>query len=232
MNIILKQRLAKREHCDGIFLFSFPGKAVTHHRKGFTLVEVIVVLVILAILAAIAIPALTGYIDKAKDKEWIAKARNLIVAYRTILDESYANGTFNETQKKSIQDGNVTSAACKNFYGSLGDNNAWNPSIQTQINQLVGWDEQYYAWSLIGPYSPDSTALNADGFSVMFRSIKIPINKNTATTYSGTITMVTYRLERMTDMSIVNLYVTQDWQKNNFKYDPNAGYEVYHLSNS
>ena len=38
-------------------------------NKGFTLVEVIVVLVILAILAAIAIPALTGYIDKAKDKE-------------------------------------------------------------------------------------------------------------------------------------------------------------------
>ena len=38
-------------------------------NKGFTLVEVIVVLVILAVLAAIAIPALTGYIDKAKNKE-------------------------------------------------------------------------------------------------------------------------------------------------------------------
>ena len=35
-------------------------------RKGFTLVELIVVLVILAILAALLIPALTGYIDKAK----------------------------------------------------------------------------------------------------------------------------------------------------------------------
>ena len=36
-------------------------------KKGFTLVELIVVLVILAILAALLIPALTGYIDKAKN---------------------------------------------------------------------------------------------------------------------------------------------------------------------
>ena len=35
-------------------------------KRGFTLVELIVVLVILAILAALLIPALTGYIDKAK----------------------------------------------------------------------------------------------------------------------------------------------------------------------
>ena len=36
------------------------------NKKGFTLVELIVVLVILAILAALLIPALTGYIDKAR----------------------------------------------------------------------------------------------------------------------------------------------------------------------
>ena len=37
-------------------------------KGGFTLVELIVVLVILAILAALLIPALTGYIDRAKEK--------------------------------------------------------------------------------------------------------------------------------------------------------------------
>ena len=35
-------------------------------KRGFTLVELIVVLVILAVLAALLIPALTGYIDKAR----------------------------------------------------------------------------------------------------------------------------------------------------------------------
>ena len=41
-------------------------KRMRKDNKGFTLVELIVVLVILAILAAILVPALLGYIDKAK----------------------------------------------------------------------------------------------------------------------------------------------------------------------
>jgi prepilin-type N-terminal cleavage/methylation domain-containing protein len=40
------------------------------NTTGFTLVELIVVIVILGILLAIAIPALTGYIQKAQDEEW------------------------------------------------------------------------------------------------------------------------------------------------------------------
>jgi prepilin-type N-terminal cleavage/methylation domain-containing protein len=59
-------------------------------REGFTLVEVIVVIVIIAILAAIGVSALTGYIDKAKDKEFIYKARNVKMAMQTIIDETYA----------------------------------------------------------------------------------------------------------------------------------------------
>ena len=37
-----------------------------HHSSAFTLVELIVVLVILAVLAAMLVPALTGYIRKAR----------------------------------------------------------------------------------------------------------------------------------------------------------------------
>ena len=59
-------------------------------KGGFTLVELIVVLVILAILAALLIPALTGYIDKAKEKSIIAETRQVVMAAQTIADEKYA----------------------------------------------------------------------------------------------------------------------------------------------
>lgn len=58
-------------------------------KKGFTLVELIVVLVILAILAALLVPALIGYIDKAKEKQIIAEARQAVMAAQTLVDEKY-----------------------------------------------------------------------------------------------------------------------------------------------
>ncbi|WP_455558955.1 prepilin-type N-terminal cleavage/methylation domain-containing protein [Agathobaculum hominis] len=60
-------------------------------KGGFTLVELIVVLVILAILAALLIPALTGYIDRAKEKNVIAETRQCVMAAQTLYDEAYAN---------------------------------------------------------------------------------------------------------------------------------------------
>ena len=59
-------------------------------RCAFTLVELIVVLVILAILAALLIPALTGYIDKAKEKSVTAECRQVVMAAQTLADEKYA----------------------------------------------------------------------------------------------------------------------------------------------
>ncbi len=65
-------------------------KKLKENKKGFTLVELIVVLVILAILAALLIPALTGYIDKAKQKDIIAETRSTVMAAQTLVDEEYA----------------------------------------------------------------------------------------------------------------------------------------------
>lgn len=65
-------------------------KKIRENKKGFTLVELIVVLVILAILAALLIPALTGYIDKAKEKQIIAETRQVVMAAQTLADEEYA----------------------------------------------------------------------------------------------------------------------------------------------
>lgn len=65
-------------------------KLKENKKKGFTLVELIVVLVILAILAALLIPALTGYIDRAKKKDIIAETRQTVMAAQTLVDEAYA----------------------------------------------------------------------------------------------------------------------------------------------
>lgn len=68
------------------------NKLKKNNKKGFTLVELIVVLVILAILAALLVPALTKYIDKAKEKQIIAETRQAVMAAQTLADEQYAAG--------------------------------------------------------------------------------------------------------------------------------------------
>ena len=64
-------------------------KKLKENKKGFTLVEMIVVLVILAILAALLVPAVTGYIDRAKKKSVIAETRQAVMAAQTLVDEAY-----------------------------------------------------------------------------------------------------------------------------------------------
>lgn len=72
-------------------------------KKGFTLVELIVVLVILAILAALLIPALTGYIDKAKEKQIIAETRQVVMAAQTLVDEVYGTISLSDVDSAEIK---------------------------------------------------------------------------------------------------------------------------------
>lgn len=79
------------------------------NKKGFTLVELIVVLVILAILAALLVPALTGYIDKAKEKSIEAKTRNIVMATQTLIDEQYGKVALSTPLKADVNIGDATS---------------------------------------------------------------------------------------------------------------------------
>ena len=90
-------------------------------KKGFTLVELIVVLVILAILAALLVPALTGYIDKAKEKSIEAKTRNIVMATQTLIDEKYGTVNLGTTLVANVDIGTATSVANGKFTIAAGD---------------------------------------------------------------------------------------------------------------
>ena len=66
------------------------AKKARENKKGFTLVELIVVLVILAILAAMMVPALLGWIDEARNKQYVLEARSVYMAAQAVADELYS----------------------------------------------------------------------------------------------------------------------------------------------
>ena len=67
-------------------------KKMRKDNKGFTLVEIIVVIVILAILAAILVPALLGYIDRAKQQQIVLNAKSALTAAQAEMSNQYAKG--------------------------------------------------------------------------------------------------------------------------------------------
>lgn len=67
-------------------------------KEGFTLVELIVVIAILGILAGIAVPAYSGYVDKAKEA---ADLSNL-AAIKTAVDATVTEIEMGEFDVNSI----------------------------------------------------------------------------------------------------------------------------------
>ena len=131
-------------------------------NKGFTLVELIVVLVILAILAAILVPALLGYIDKAREKQTTTNAEAAYVAAQALATEAYGkledDPCTNYVKLSKIKD--LTDLRNKDikeiyvkFNGDTGSNTSQNNSANTGklehknyiISEFIYYDGTYYA---------------------------------------------------------------------------------------
>lgn len=126
-------------------------------KKGFTLVELIVVLVILAVLAAMLVPALTGYIKRARQEKDYQMAATVLTAAQSAATYQYSKA-----------DPTTTTFTIK------GDTDAGN---NTTVMQLIGDDS--------GKVSDINFTANKDGVitkgSVKINGYTYTWNPKTAT---------------------------------------------------
>ena len=156
-------------------------------NKGFTLVELIVVLVILAILAAILVPALLGYIDKAKQQKSVRKMHDIQVAATSALVEYYGiqkdevtvkfnlrtytvngrtvsaynitNWTFAALQKQDSTGNDCSDAVVKSMLNYLESNKNTKDKVYTFKN---------YGNSTYGKKASEVAKAGAEGLIILF----------------------------------------------------------------
>jgi prepilin-type N-terminal cleavage/methylation domain-containing protein len=227
---------------------------------GFTLVELIVVIVILGILAAIAIPALTGYIAKAEDKQYEMEARDASIAMRTVLDEAWAKGEINAVPYSDSVHLSTMDFFTRGMQGS--DNAEWFHapmlSVIVALRQTEPTADVTYlfrrAAALTGEfYTSDDDDIENERFWVYYPFAQKGSGATAASAdgflygvcpqgqASGNPAIcVTYRLSRV-DASSFDEFETAilgdtgdiDFDSETYgsaHYDASAGYEVYHFT--
>lgn len=148
-------------------------KKAREDNKGFTLVELIVVLVILAILAAILVPALLGYIDRAKESQYELEAKAVLTAMQGEASQLYANA--NLKSKLAVTDFYKDSKLTK--YGTRveqtsGVSNLTVTSLTTAFSgtdtDVDNTEKLHQAYTIIGVTITFTSAANGKNVTCVF----------------------------------------------------------------
>ncbi len=137
-------------------------KRTLRSRRGFTLVELIVVLVIAGITASFAVPALTGYIDNAKEKQAVSETQACVETATRIAAQKYAKWQKNTTYQLAGGNELTSSAEFQPLVGCTGTTSNTPPAVTGGDVALTEGSGQYLLhvtnWAFGGFPATGSTA--------------------------------------------------------------------------
>ena len=101
------------------------------------------------------IPALTGYIDKAKNKSIIAETRSAVMAAQTLIDEEYGKTNVGKLEETEIPVEDIAELA------EVDPDKISNFALNTEGTKVATLT--YTDGKKVCTYNPDNKSSNSDG---------------------------------------------------------------------
>lgn len=204
-------------------MFRRISKTKHKSRHAFTLVELIVVLVILAVLAAMLVPALTGYIKKAKKEKYYEEAHYALMACQSVITEVNAMDLDPNDFETTIDLDNVYWYK-DNHNGRTGKDAAWGDKVLNLMDRERGTNEPYILIFGVGNFKDDAKTycgIDSNKQSTVYYIAYVPTANSQAVFYVNGVW--TYEYPKINDNSFIKEYTIGSTRfKNTIHRDPNG----------